>query len=328
MTHLPKAPHVETIQFAGTTTDILVPAARCDGAFSLLRIATPPGCWTPPHMHRNEDETVLVLSGSIRVETEAGQVDLSPGVALTLPRGQAHRLGNVGSVEAEALVLCTPGGFDGFVRSAARPAQADDPAMTEADIARLVQAAPQYGIELLGADALSAAASQPAAAPATPETLDVFGVSMQLLAELGANDDDVSLMRGQIPPGGVVMLHSHADPELFYVVTGAVEVSLGPVGAASWRTIESGRCVAIQGAAPHALRNRGDMPVDIVLVSTRRMALFLREVGRSPAEVPPGPPSEDRLLAFAVAAQTRQYWLADRSENEAIGIAAAPMLQR
>ncbi len=328
MTHLPKAPHVETIQFAGTTTDILVPAARSDGAFSLLRITTPPGGRTPPHLHRNEDETVLVLSGSIRVETEAGQVDLSPGVALTLPREQAHRLSNIGSVEAEALVLCTPGGFDGFVRSAGRPAQADDPAMTEADITRLVQAAPQYGIELLGADALSAAASQPAAVPAAPETFDVFGVSMQLLAELGADDDDVSLMRGQIPPGGVVMLHSHADPELFYVVTGAVDVSLGPVGAASWRTIESGRCLAIQGATPHALRNRGDISVDIVLVSTRRMACFLREVGRPPAEVPPGPPSEARLLAFAVAAQTRQYWLADRSENEAIGIAAAPMLQR
>lgn len=331
MNHSPthQVPHSGTTNFAGTTTDILVSAAQTDDAFSLLRIATPPGCWTPLHLHRNEDETVLVLSGSIRVETEAGQIDLSPGLALTLPRRKAHRLGNVGSVEADALVLCTPGGFDGFVRSAGRPAQAGNPAMTEADVERLVQLAPKYGIELLGPDALSEATMRRALPPDAPETFDVFGVSIQVFAELGIDDDDVSLMRGRIPPGGVVMLHSHADPELLYIVAGTLDVSLGPVGAASWRTIEPGQCVDILAAAPHALRNSSETPVDVVLVSTRRMARFFLEIGCKPAEVLPGPHSEARLLAFAVAAQARQYWLASPSENAAIGFGMDPtMLQR
>ena len=137
------------ILFAGTAVDILVPAEATTGAFSLLRFANPAGCWTPPHLHRNEDETVFVLSGTLKVETEERAVDVGPGQAIVLSRGRPHRLGNPGAQEAQALVLCTPGGFDAFVRAAGRPMPDAGPAMDEADIARLLQAAPDHGIELL-----------------------------------------------------------------------------------------------------------------------------------------------------------------------------------
>lgn len=136
------------ILFAGTAVDVLVPATATQGAFTLLRFVNPSGSWTPLHLHHLEDETVYVLSGTMRAELPDGARDLVPGQALILPRGQPHRLGNVGDVEARFLVLCTPGGFDDFIRAAGRPGDTSDMQMTEADAARLVEAAPRHGIEL------------------------------------------------------------------------------------------------------------------------------------------------------------------------------------
>ena len=118
-------------------------------------------------------------------------------------------------------------------------------------------------------------------------------------------------------------LHSHADREVLYVLDGTLDISLGPVGQASWRTVERDEFVDVADGIPHALRNPGDVPVDILLVATRRIATLFRELGCPLAETPPGPPSPARLAAFAQASQARGYWLGDGQENAAIGLALA-----
>jgi len=141
----------ETISFAGTRVDILVTGDETGQQFSLLRITNPPGVWTPLHRHLHEEETIYVLSGQVQVETGGEIRALSKGDVVILPRGQAHRLGNVGPEAAEALVFCTPSGFEQFVREAgqtgttAAPAQAPD---AEA-LARLGSLSTRFGIELL-----------------------------------------------------------------------------------------------------------------------------------------------------------------------------------
>ena len=178
-----------TMLFAGAAVDILVSAAATDGACALLRIVHPPGCWTPPHLHRDEDETVLVLSGTLRAETMGHAADLGAGQVIVLPRGQAHRLGNTAAEEVRFLVLCTPGGFDGFVRAAGRTMPDGGPVLTEADIARLIQAAPRHGVELLAPDALGHPVLADRAA-ATVE-LDVLATCIRVLARRGATIDPV-----------------------------------------------------------------------------------------------------------------------------------------
>ena len=301
------------VLFAGRAVDVLIPTEQTGGAFSLLRLSHPPGCWTPLLLHRNKSETLFVVSGSVRVETAAGSIDLLPGQALTLARGRPHRIGNVSGAEARLLSLSTPGGFPRLVRAAGQPAGVTD----RAD--RLRREAPHDGIELLDPQAVGMGTGATTAL-AAPETLDVFGVSLQVLAELGTGDDDLSLMRGQFPPQIVVPLHSHADREVLYVLDGTLDISLGPTGQASWRAVGRGDFVDVANGVPHALRNRGDGPVDILLVATRRIADFFRVLGCPPAEVPPGPPSLARLAAFAQASAARGFWLADRQENAAIGL--------
>ena len=298
-----------TVLFAGTTADIVVPASQTASAFALLHFAKPPGCWTPAHRHRREDETVYVLSGSLRAETEDCADDLAPGEALVLPRDRPHRLGNTGAGEARFLVLCTPGGFDSFVHEAGRPFPAGDRAVAEDDAARLMAAAPHYGIELLPLDALRPVHA--GRAKVAPEATDVLGVTVEILAEVGPEEDDLCLIRGSLPPGGVVPLHSHADRETLYGLSGTMEVSVGPVGAGSWHTVATGDVVDIPSGVPHALRNRGEVAADSLLVTTRRIAELFREVGCPTNAVLPGPPSPARLNAFVVALRARGFWLAN-----------------
>ncbi len=141
----------ETVSFAGTLVDILVSGEETGQRFSLLRITNPPGVWTPPHRHLHEEETLYVLSGRVEVETGGRTCSLSVGEVAILPRGQAHRLGNAGPGTAEALVLCTPSGFEQFVREAGQPATTSAPAQvpdTQA-LARLGSLSTRFGIELL-----------------------------------------------------------------------------------------------------------------------------------------------------------------------------------
>jgi quercetin dioxygenase-like cupin family protein len=138
-------PGAESIEFAGTQVEILVPGEVSDGRFALLRLTNPPGVWTPPHRHRREEETVYVLAGSLIVETQSGMRVLRAGEVAFLPRGGVHRLGNDGPAPAMALLLCTPSGFERFVREAGESVP-PEPAEVGARLAAL---APGYGIDLL-----------------------------------------------------------------------------------------------------------------------------------------------------------------------------------
>lgn len=45
----------------------------------------------PWHVHPDSDETFLVVDGQLVIEFDAGEVVLSPGEMLTVPRGTRHR---------------------------------------------------------------------------------------------------------------------------------------------------------------------------------------------------------------------------------------------
>ena len=141
----------ETIAFAGTSIDILVSGEETGRQFALLRITNPPGVWTPPHRHLNEEETIYVLSGQVEIEAGDETRSLSVGETMVLPRAQAHRLGNAGPEPAQALVFCTPAGFEQFVREAGEPTSAAEPAHAPdaATLARLADLSSRFGIELL-----------------------------------------------------------------------------------------------------------------------------------------------------------------------------------
>src|SRR5262245_20276905 len=72
------------------------------------------------------------------------------------------------------------------------------------------------------------------------ETLNVMGPTVELLTLHTENDRESCLMKGTIPAGGVIPLHSHADPETFIVVSGEAEALSKTADRFTWIPIRAG----------------------------------------------------------------------------------------
>ena len=156
--------------------------------------------------------------------------------------------------------------------------------------------------------------------PERIETLDVLGPTIQVLTPPGADDWMPCLMRGTIPPGIVIPLHAHADPETFVLESGEVE-GLALSDKAEWMRIKAGDIFHVPGGAKHAWRNPTSTPVAMLIVSTAKMARFFQELG-TPVRpgMPAAPPSPETLRGFLDTSERYGYWNASAEENASVGI--------
>ncbi len=153
------------------------------------------------------------------------------------------------------------------------------------------------------------------------KTIDVLGPTIQFLTPLDEGDDAPCLMRGTIPPGVAVPLHSHADLETFLVVSGEVEALVETEVGFDWVQIQPGDVFHAPGGAKHAFRNQGHALVELMLVSTCRMGRFFQEIGRPVGSGIPKPLSEEAIRDFLETAKRYGYWNAPPEENARLGIA-------
>jgi quercetin dioxygenase-like cupin family protein len=152
---------------------------------------------------------------------------------------------------------------------------------------------------------------------ARPQTFVVLGVLLQFLSTPEQINDQISVMRGTIPSGVVVPLHSHADPEIFYVLDGSLEV----FQSEGWQTVTAGEVIAIAGSVRHALRNSSYGPTTTLTVCKQKLYSFFRALARPfDAKRPTAPPTPEDIEQLFTVAKKYEYWLASRDENAAIGI--------
>jgi mannose-6-phosphate isomerase-like protein (cupin superfamily) len=121
------------------------------GAFCLFENRSAGPSRTPIHVHAKDDETLYVLEGEMHSVIAGQERVLKAGESVFLPRGVAHQLFNEGTEPAHYLLLCTPGGFEGFLEEGGhrlKPGDTLQP-VSEADIIRMKAAAPRFGITLL-----------------------------------------------------------------------------------------------------------------------------------------------------------------------------------
>jgi quercetin dioxygenase-like cupin family protein len=158
--------------------------------------------------------------------------------------------------------------------------------------------------------------------PHNARTLEVLGPTVTYLTPPDAEDGEPCVMRGTIPPGVVVPLHSHADPETFLVVSGELEgLAVAPHGFA-WVPVRPGDIFHIPGSARHAWRNTTREPAVTTIVTTRKMGRFFQEVGTPvrPATTSAAPPSEAEIQHFLETAERYGYWNASPEENAKVGL--------
>ncbi|MFC3642525.1 cupin domain-containing protein [Aquibium oceanicum] len=86
---------------------------------TVLETVSPPNSGPPRHVHRDADETFVVLSGDVQFWLEGETFTRGPGQAVFVPRGKGHTFRVVGGEPSRSIVILTPGRFEGFFREMA-----------------------------------------------------------------------------------------------------------------------------------------------------------------------------------------------------------------
>jgi quercetin dioxygenase-like cupin family protein len=139
------------IWFLGVLSQIRISSEQTAGAFSLTDNLARRGSGSPVHIHDDEDETLFVLDGVLRVFAGEEDHTATAGTVATLPRRLRHAY-VVTSPTARFLTLHLPGGFERFAAEVGQPAEALTlpPESTERpDLAEVRRTAAQHGITIL-----------------------------------------------------------------------------------------------------------------------------------------------------------------------------------
>jgi hypothetical protein len=81
------------------------------------------------------------------------------------------------------------------------------------------------------------------------EVLDVLGPAVEFLYVSEGPYEQFCLMRGVVPPGVTVPLHSHDDVEAFFIVSGSQEVLVPGSDGLEWRPARAGDDTSARGAS-------------------------------------------------------------------------------
>jgi quercetin dioxygenase-like cupin family protein len=142
----------ESLWFLGVLATIKCSAETTGGRVAVIDHLAPQGFGSPLHLHRNEDEWFYVTEGELTFWVDGEVVAAPAGSFVYGPRDIPHTF-VVSSPEARFLIVTEPAGFEGFMRSVGEPAPSLSipPAATEPpDMGRLMAAAAEHGIEILG----------------------------------------------------------------------------------------------------------------------------------------------------------------------------------
>ncbi len=121
------------------------------GRLAAWEAIVPPGAGPPPHRHRTQDEAYYVLEGELEVRDGPSTLRAVAGDFVFIPRGAVHAFRNVSREPSRMLLWMTPAGFEDLLFAVGQPARPGEaaPPPSEQEVARTVELAEQYGLELV-----------------------------------------------------------------------------------------------------------------------------------------------------------------------------------
>jgi len=143
---------MKVLSVAGDRVAILLDGTSTHGQYTLMEASLPPQSGPPPHVHQNEDETFMVLSGEVTFYLGDSTKVLKRGDSIFAPRHIPHHFKNTGSTEAILVETASPAGIERFFEAAGHPLpdrNASPLPPSAGDIARMIAIAPSFGIEIL-----------------------------------------------------------------------------------------------------------------------------------------------------------------------------------
>jgi quercetin dioxygenase-like cupin family protein len=118
----------------------LIDGTVSGAGLGIFEMTVPSGARVPPpHSHRDNEEVVYVLEGTLRYSVDGEVRDLKPGERMHTPRGSVHAFSNPHERPARALIILTPDIGVQYFRDVAEAAHAPggpDPAKMAAVMTR------------------------------------------------------------------------------------------------------------------------------------------------------------------------------------------------
>lgn len=141
----------QTIAVVGDIYRFLVTGDETDGKYAMWEGIVPPGGGPPPHVHSREEESFYILEGEITFQIGEKRVVATEGMFASMPVGTPHSFKNESASRARMLISIAPAGLEKMFFEFGVPVAAGAttaPPPTKAEIEKLLEIAPNYGIEI------------------------------------------------------------------------------------------------------------------------------------------------------------------------------------
>jgi quercetin dioxygenase-like cupin family protein len=135
----------------------------------------------------------------------------------------------------------------------------------------------------------------------------------RLLTDISDNGADYCVMLCTLPAGAVVPMHSHADRETFYVLSGKLDA----LREDQWQKLGPGDVFDVRDGTKHAWKNSSQAAASMICVTTTKLAKFLQEISVPDDDTAP---PEEHAQRFLKLVQAHGYWLASPEENAEVGL--------
>jgi quercetin dioxygenase-like cupin family protein len=140
------------VAIAGDVYQIKLTGAETGGRCAVFESFVPPGGGPPPHTHSREEEMFYVLEGELAFNVAGAEFVVPTGGFLHAVPHVPHSFKNKSDKPARAVVIVTPAGLEDYFLEVGIPwddaYRAPGPPPQE-QLAKLVEAAPKYGLTIL-----------------------------------------------------------------------------------------------------------------------------------------------------------------------------------
>jgi quercetin dioxygenase-like cupin family protein len=258
------AARAQSYYMVGDSITVLHGGAGTEGRFEFVVAQADPGGGPPLHTHP-EAELFVVLEGELQftsyVDGELQTIVGQAGDCVIVPGGTPHTFTCDDPAGARFVFICLPAGREQFFAEAGvpvTPATRAQAAAAPPDLDRIMAAAGRHGLSLWdseyawhgpGAHYFSAAETQ-------ADTRRIAGEVFHIAGEFKHDSGGFILVDNSSQRGAAVPMHTHHQPEVFYVLEGEYEFgTLDDEGRELTFRAGPGAAVYIPANAPHSFRN-------------------------------------------------------------------------
>lgn len=143
-TYVQTREEAQIVWFLGVHQAVRAVGEQTQGAYALFEQILLPGVGMPLHIHHNEDETIIVLEGTLTVWVGDQRISAPTGSLVYAPRDIPHAFRNDSGVTVVVQLLANPAGFEGFILGAAERSPNIPP-----DMEKVKRVAREHGVDIL-----------------------------------------------------------------------------------------------------------------------------------------------------------------------------------